>query len=925
MSDEQGFRMRKVLTIDEIVERCREMEIGCAISVDAPLVTALNSRYSNPLFGFAYTPLNIASTVSSSILGTAVDTDLEICHRMMHITGESLRMVHSTLCKIRDIRRFTSDVSAYLLTRREKEIYEAFRQTRSMESVMESFDDGDADRFYDNRRVCVIDTELFSEIDKRIPPVFREDISNASLDDVKTDWFHIDTIYSIGNDRQIAEAVADLISPDNCNDVAIVLDSGGDIAEAVRSELYRRNIPFKNNLAVKDLAVIRNYLRFMKDALDFRTIRAGDVRELFSAYGAFGPGCLTVNTDGYLLNRIRREHIEGKNRQANELTLNLIDLMNSISDGRKTFLEVVDDLPKIEGKSSIKILIRDMGLEDETVTKEHLTDLEYAVNNITDLKHNEQIPEDERRGVLIADCRNSTYIDRPLVFFIGLDNAWHNSPSGRDYIRDPLGFEEKEAMRLRILLQQGDRRIYIIRPATGGKETIPCQTFETIADIEGHPCSIERFSDICGNIVTGSWHSASTVAAPVLEVRETPDVEPVVFSKSEYNCWCDCPVKFVFKKVLKDNFQESEATLFGDCIHDFAEFAYCFPDLAHEYFDTYAENLLERYSGISSSCMEEFDRGKFRTIMSNLMYFMDNVDRSNLVLDGDNSKRTHPNLLIAGDERTGNLYSTNAESYFPSCDGHAFYAKPDLIIGDSLIDYKSGGGKKIKEVLAGFNGNKVLSEYQPLMYLKAFQENREASGSSIPVDFKLLFLGDRMAETNRDGNIGRCMRTVRFVDKMNLQHLKDCGYLDHVENNYTQKKYLPLSIRWPEVWEGMEQIMSDGVIPDNTFLSSALSSYLKFNNVSMKKKVSDFVDKFLKGLIVPAVISDTIVVDREYMEKFASDVDVASVEARKSLCLPLFAAERDDPYCRSCDYKSVCMYRFADDMKGGTTEGDDSQ
>lgn len=64
---------------------------------------------------------------------------------------------------------------------------------------------------------------------------------------------------------------------------------------------------------------------------------------------------------------------------------------------------------------------------DETVEAPGVSDLEYAVNNVDDLKHNEQIPEDERTGVLLADATRSLYIDRSIVFFIGLDDSWRRS------------------------------------------------------------------------------------------------------------------------------------------------------------------------------------------------------------------------------------------------------------------------------------------------------------------------------------------------------------------------------------------------------------------------------------------------------------------------------------------------------------------
>lgn len=264
---------------------------------------------------------------------------------------------------------------------------------------------------------------MFSSLDKWMVPPDAWQIDNAYLEGVPEGDFSIDRIYSIGNDRQIADCILSLITRDNCNDVAIVLDSDGSIADAVKLALYRQHIPFKNELTVRDLTAVRDFIQFLKFALDFDTVRAGDVRELFNAYGA-ARGGLSIRTDTYLLSRITPDLLSDPT-DPDEVTLGLIDLMSEISKGRVTYQEALDRLPHRHNrnwKGSIRILLRDMGISDVRITPSGTSDIEYAVNNIDDLKHNEQVPEDERTGVLLADCKRSVYIDRSLIFFVGLDD-----------------------------------------------------------------------------------------------------------------------------------------------------------------------------------------------------------------------------------------------------------------------------------------------------------------------------------------------------------------------------------------------------------------------------------------------------------------------------------------------------------------------
>ena len=912
------FRMRKVRSIDEIHEECERLGADHVISVDAPLVTALNARSDKVLFGYAYTPRQLADALSTEVVGTTPDSDLEVSRMMMHITGHNLRFTHSTVKRIREIRRYTFEVKNYLLSRKEKEAYDAYLQTHPVDGIMNTFD-AEHSPFFKGKNIVTVDVRMFSSLDKRMKPPVCDDIDNSELDDYPEDDFVIDRIYSIGNDRQIAECIADLITRDNCEDVAIVLDSGGSIAEAVRSALYRRDIPFKNELAVKDLAPIRDYLRFVGAALNFDTVRCGDVRDLFTAYGAeiFG---LQPKTDNYLLRRITPKQF-GKPAPG---TSALITLMKEISEGKHTFEGVVDLLPKGTGKSSVKILLRDMGLSDKEVTRDGLNDIEYAVNNVDDLKHNEQIPEDERRGVLLADCKNSVYIDRSVVFFVGLDDAWHNSPAGKDYIPDPMDFENQEAMRLRILLQQGDTRFYIVRPATDGKETVPCQTFETISQIEDRAMHIEHFGDLCRELVKGSWHPESGAIVSPDTSRDAGSVSGSVrFSKTEYNAWRDCPIKYSFRKDITSETEDSAASVFGSCVHDFCEFCFCFPEYAKEGFDDYVDRLLKEYSGISQTCLSEVDASKFRTMMMNAMLFILAVRPAEVPLDIDNSGRKYPNTLIAGDPRTGNRCSSLAEEFMDSALGHAFYAKYDLRIGGDIYDWKTGKAHEVKDIIRSFTDNPANNhEFQPLIYLQTL---REKLGAGNPVSFNLVYLGNRCAEMVSEGDerdMSRIVRTVAFEDIDDAEAIRKYGGLDAVYEEICDKPtYSKYVSKWDSVCAAVLQLAADPGWAESESTYTALANVIGLTTApSNLKGVKTFVNKFKPFCGDVRNIDGRIIVSPAYMDRFVERIQQDSVEASESLALPMFKPAREKLYCKYCEYVSMCMSPLAADS---SSDGDE--
>ncbi|MBE6526901.1 MAG: hypothetical protein E7Z63_03905 [Thermoplasmata archaeon] len=915
------FRMRKVRSIDEIHEECVRLGADYVVSSDAPLVTALNARSEKVLFGYAYTPRKLADTLSTQLVGTTPDSDLEVSRMIMHITGHSLRFTHSTVKKIREIRRYTPEVGDYLLSRKEKEAYEAYMQTHPIDGIMGMFD-ADHSPFFNGRKVVTVDVGLFSSIDKRMKPTDSEDIDNADLEDYPESDYVIDRIYSIGNDRQIAECIADLITLDNCEDVAIVLDSGGSIAEAVRSALYRRGIPFKNNLSVKDLAPIRDYLRFLNAALNYNTVRCGDVRDLFTAYGA-SPAGLWTKIDNYLLCKIT----PAQYAKPDDRTTELIELLSGTYRGEHTFESVVDRLPRSNGRSSVKILLRDMGLTDEKVTREHLNDIEYAVNNIDDLKHNEQIPEDERRGVLLADCKKSVYIDRSIIFFVGLDDAWHNSPAGKDYIRDPMDFEEKEAKRMRILLQQGDTRYYIVRPATNGKETVPCLTFESISQLEGRAMHVEHFKQLCNEIVPGSWHPES----PALVL---PDVsrpagalgKHVIFSKTDYNSWCDCPFKFSFNKVIKNNNEDNSASLFGNCVHDFCEFCFCYPDYAMEGFDGYVDRLLKEYSGISQTCLSEVDASRFRTMMKNAMLFITALRPAQVEMDSDNSTRKYPNLLISEDERTGNRCSSLAEEFMDSALGHSFFAKYDLRVGNDIYDWKTGKAHSIDEIMKAFSEKpKDNHEFQPLIYLQTLRERLGPDCG--PISFNLVYLGNRCAEMVAEGDgrdMSRIVRTIVCEDLSDAESIRKYGVLDAVYDDVSTKSsgvYPNIVQNWDRVVAAiLDYAEQPGWIDSDSTLVS-LANVIGVNPVKTNLKgIKTFLNKIAPYCGDVKVFDNRLVITPAYLDDFVKRLEKDAVSADESLSLPMFKPSREKVICNYCNYLALCMSPLADDS---FAEGDE--
>ena len=116
---------------------------------------------------------------------------------------------------------------------------------------------------------------------------------------------------------------------------------------------------------------------------------------------------------------------------------------------------------------------------------------------------------------------------------------------------------------------------------TDGKATQPCRhIIDLFVDRKGNPVKkIGGFRDICREYRKGSWYAETKVVFPSkgTEGFESSDESDKGFSKSKYNAFSDCPIKYLYDGILKS--EDNEYTVFGNCLHDFAEMYFCYPEV----------------------------------------------------------------------------------------------------------------------------------------------------------------------------------------------------------------------------------------------------------------------------------------------------------------------------------------------------------
>ncbi len=887
--------MRRLKTIDEIYEEVKDF--GLVITNDIALETALNNRISTARVGYlAKTPRHIVKQLGSAVLGRPLLSDLEVVSKISEETGLGFRQVYSEVLNIRTIRSHTSEVGSYITTRNARRIYESYRAIPTLEKAMAEFDPDDphVSWYFDRRNgVAVVGLDLFDDLDKHCIPYDYVEI------DLFTDGeFEIDTIYEVGNDRQLADNAASLIDPENPTDYAIVMSASSPIADSVRTALYRRDLPFVNSLEVRDLFQIRDYLSFLMLSMEYRTIRVKSVKELFSNYnGFFKPG-----KEEYLLHKQDKEDLR-------EHGFELKELMRAIFEDGMSFGEVRDRLCDRHTRTQVTTILRALDMEDSIVTPESVSELRFAIDNVNELKHNEELPDNEKHGVLLADCKNSVYVDRPVVIFLGMEQEWNKPVVGRRYL-DADDESKKNAIRLNALIQQGQKRVYMVNSTKNGKAVRPCLTFDLIFN---RPC--EDFQSICGEFIRGRWSKN-------IEEIERRKGESLIldqdnrrrnFSKSTFNNYVACPRRYMLGTLLPT--PDEEHTEFGNLVHEFAELYACYPELVNEKgVDYFVDLISDRYAGLSSPLMEDLDHERLRLAMINVQRFLDSM-KVHLDLDSYNDRRSNPNRFLQefGLEMTSDLCESDKQSQL-----HPIHGKFDLFWKGNVFDYKTGRSKDPDQIITAMDLENVAKypEFQPLIYLALSDEFTDDAP-----EFNLFYaMGGDVVSSEEDYNIWQ-----------NVRHISVCpgSMMDHIQNSDDFREYYNSIVS--QAMKDHSNRIIDSLDPTNSSDPSEWDSDEDYidricrsankNDKTFRKNLKPAIRKLARlldnGFIKEA---EEIYVPRESLDIFLSQLDSLHDEAMGYRSTEYPAAPKGQVLCKDCPFFPACTKDVVRVENGGDND-----
>ncbi|WP_248896619.1 PD-(D/E)XK nuclease family protein [Haloplanus halobius] len=659
--------------IDDLYEDVAGYDL--VVVPDAPLASALNRRIDRPHLGsFAITPRRLAAGRREeaedriAFLELVEQTDLD-WKRGAYAIGNILQCWEH-----RGRLEAILDYDAYVdgATRQAVE-YIAGLDTTSRR-LTEYRIDGDQD-------IAVVGHDQLTQLERSILPDDYETYDTFGEREFDRPPFHI-----FDSATAIVDTVVDAVTESNADDVAVVLDRGSEFSALIESALEADDIPFYGGPGFIDDPDHRTFVQLLRAAHGGTETRVGEIRPLLSRLG--------ISLDV--------EHDEKRLYELDDRELDwLVDFCGHIET--RTFAEALGRFEdRVDRRlDGFRAELETLGIADTRAT-------ESAVDQLVFYLQSYEVPIDrDNEGVLLADAKSAAYVDRPVVFYLGLDEDWTHSAPRRPWVDQGPQYT-RNIQQFQLLLQSGATQYYLVQDAKGGSPVTPCLYFEELLDEE-----FERFSDL----------DSATHAPRIDRSGDGFEKKPVeattsqmsTISQSSLGTYVNSPRDHFFDRLVddpdKDYFKE------GNLFHDFAEFYVTHPEFVDEgVIDDVVEYMLAETRPFVRSVDEATRRTKYRAGVETIVAFFD----ENTPVDGE--------FLTATSDWGSNVFAERfdrpidspiTERWFENED-LGVKGKIDLVHSPSrLLDHKSGRRKSAAQIVkrSALDPPSDSPNFQALLYL----------------------------------------------------------------------------------------------------------------------------------------------------------------------------------------------------------------
>jgi len=671
-------------SIDSLYAECRAFDL--VLVPDAPLASALNRRLDRPQFGpFAITPRRLAARRREEAEDRlafleVINTTALGWKETAHAVGNILQCWESqgTADAIFNYEQFVT-----------AETHAAVDCLTEMDTTSSRLTEY---RIEPDTSVAVVGLGQLTELERSILPAAYETIDPFTDDPFDHPPFRI-----FESAAAIVDAIRETVTPENADDVAIVLDANSQYSTLVESALEAADIPYYGGPGFTDETHHRAFLQLLRSAHAGTETRVGDVRPLLTQLGL----------------SIEIEHDE---KRLFDLDHPALNWLGAFREGIRTttFAEAITAYETVSEATLDEFSdeLARLGILTDTVTESAVDRLEYYLQSY-------EVPADrENSGVLLADAKSAAHVDRAVVCYLGLDDGWTHSSPRRPWVDTDDEFE-RNIRQFQRLLQNGVEQYYLVQDSAGGTPITPCRYFEELFDE-----SFDRFSE--RDSVSHSRASQPTQNGFETEPVEVPSEDITAISQSSLNTYVNSPRDYFFSRCVetpdKDYFRE------GNLFHDFAEFYLSHPTaITTAALDDVAAIMLEEVDPFLRRVDRDIRRTKYRIGLETIVKYLDQqAPSADGVLTPD--REWGSNFFAEYYDRPIDV-STN-ERWFENAD-LGLKGKIDLVVDPThLLDYKSGSKTSAYSVVkhSSFDPPSDKPNFQALLYLthqRSDQPNKE--------------------------------------------------------------------------------------------------------------------------------------------------------------------------------------------------------
>lgn len=874
---------RRSKSIRELYDEAKGFDL--VITNDPALATGLNRMVDHLRIGaFALTPRQLAARYGALMYGDLFSMP-QIIAKLSVREKQPVRTMHPLIEKIFGIWRNTGilEYCEPYLSRDEFEFVKMLREFPTIELCMEEFDE----EFIRSGKIAVAGASLFNLLDQQVLPKKKP----YSVIDLFTDEDHfpVDKTFMFTSNNEIVNAIVDSVNEDNAGSTAIVINFDSPNLTSLKSRLHNKGVEIIDRKFLSRDAATQDLLKIL--AMSFRAdeLIVSEIRQLSDNCGLK----ISRRYDEWLFDTY-------VSVIKDELALKTNNLLKGIS--KMKFGKVMNELENQLGMDfckNLKDVTELLNLNNRKADEDTYNELSYFIKNI-DIE-----TERSDSGVLIANSQNSVFINREIVYYVGMDSSWTKLVGDVEYI-DKSEEEVKNLEKFQILLNQGRQRIYIAASVTGGEATIPCHYFNILLKKDLKEFDDDLFKPI----------SAIASEHTLPELRVTQDL-PVVketttaMSQSRLKTFYQCPKKYSYSQIIPSI--DYPWMTKGTLIHNFAEFCFDYPDFCRKFFDRILERIIKEFSESSGGTQEDIERSQFRLAMEQVIKFIENlsIEKTPYELTAE------PNFLYKEFRKSKKF--ANSENLFSEIPP-GIKGRIDLLGGNEIFDYKSSSkatstGSHINQSnLSILKSRKSpAADFQAPMYLLFLQMKMDDESEGC---FNFVYPLADQVKVIRGQKQDVTVKSLRYIPEDYFDYLTGMDFYGMMNEKYrtvkkfSHERWIKLLMMFRDRIESGEDISQAFSDEFRRIITEEMDlEYADFNRKAEhtfedndikpvgKQVQSGRIDNEKNGLI----FKDDIERFKEYLADVLLEVNVF--------------ADKDFPYrpaydkrkiCYDCEYLSIC-------------------